>query len=538
MSDAVIRTEDLSLDEVKKMFVETDCDREIIECLKGKQTILLVGSRGTGKTMLMKVAERELSDNFNKNRILPVFVNLSSCCIHHESNILNVMISRTLIALQKSLRDRGIIVKGKLFAPLINVDENPIIKRLEEYIKATSDTENIIQENAAIFEINDESISKDIGLFKDFLSQICEEFEIKQIIILFDEACQVFSPKQQRIFFYYFRALREHYIVCKAAIYPGVFSYGTFQAFHDATVKKVERSIGSEDYINKMREIVRKNFEPYYSDISTQGELLDNIIYYASGNPRFLIKSINEILSENGKFKVSRVNDVIKEFYGTTIWSEHTKLSDMYPGHTDMINWARNFIESTVLPLIHKSNDESCDKKTIYFLISRKAPEVIQHSIKILEYSGIVSLCDEGVKRRTDVYDRYELNLGVVVLSEKQPNISKRGRDIAINLSKSVSFIEFGANSPEYRDYKNLIEISESENSKQDILNIVLKRDINVLDLTNIMKSKLHENGFNTISDVLSGGEDALRSIPYVGMVRSRKISNLVFNAILEYISG
>lgn len=538
MSDAVIRTEDLSLNEVKDLFVETDSEREIIECLKSKQTILLVGSRGTGKTMLMKVAESELSDDFSKNRILPIFVNLSSCCIYLESNILNVMISRTLIALQKSLRDHGIIVKGKLFAPIISVDENPIIKQLEEYIKSTSDSENTGSGSSESFDINDESISKDIGLFKDFLSQICETFSIKRIIILFDEACQVFSPKQQRIFFNYFRSLREHYIVCKAAVYPGIISYGNFQAFHDATVKKVERSISSEDYICKMREIVRKNFESYYSDISTQGELLDNVIFYASGNPRLLIKSMNEILSNNGKFRSGRVKDVIKEFYGTTIWAEHTKLSDMYPGHTDMINWARNFIESSVLPSIHKVNYESSDKQTIYFLISRKAPEVIQHSIKILEYSGIISLCDEGVKRRTDVYNRYEINLGVVVNSEKQSNIPTRGIEIATKLSKSHLFVEFGANSPEYGDYKNLVEITKSDNSDQDILGTILKQDIDVLDLTYTMKTKLHENRFNSISDVLSGGEDALRSIPYVGAVRSRKISNLVFNAILEYISG
>ena len=120
MSDAVIRTEDLSPDEVKELFVETDSDRELIESLKSKQTILLVGSRGTGKTMLMRVAERELSDDFSKNRVLPVLVNLSSCYVYHESNMLNVMISRTLIALQTALRNHGIIVKGKLFSMIIN----------------------------------------------------------------------------------------------------------------------------------------------------------------------------------------------------------------------------------------------------------------------------------------------------------------------------------------------------------------------------------------------------------------------------------
>ena len=55
---------------------------------------------------------------------------------------------------------------------------------------------------------------------------------------MFDEACQIFAPKQQRDFFELFRALRSPIVICKAAVYPGLVSYGTFQQFHDATTKK------------------------------------------------------------------------------------------------------------------------------------------------------------------------------------------------------------------------------------------------------------------------------------------------------------
>lgn len=541
MSEAVIRTEDLRPNEIKDYFVETESDREIIECLKNKQAMLLVGSRGTGKTMLMKVAEKEMSDNFSIAKNLPVFVNLSSCNIHNEANILKIMISRTLISLQKSLRDHGFIVRGRLFNPIVNVEENPVAKKLEQYInETTTNTENIKfadNDNNACYTIDNESIREDVALLKDFLLQMCEEFKIDCVTFLFDEACQVFRPDQQRIFFDYFRALREYYIVCKAAVYPGIISYGSFQKFHDAMIKKVEHSISSDDYVDKMRDIVQKNFQGYYSEIKKQGEFLDSIIYFASGNPRLLIKSINEILSDSGKFQIKRISEVIKEFYGTTIWSEHTKLSEMYAGHVEMINWARNFIENIVLPAIHKINDETENKKTIYFLISRKAPEVIKQSIKTLEYSGIVSLHTEGVKRRNDAYDRYELNLGIVVLSEKQPNITKRGREIAFNLSQK-QFPEYGANSPLYGDYSKLIDVTKINNSEIDILASVSNQNIDVLELSEKMKDKLHIHGFNTINDILTSDEEALRNIPYVGEVRSRKITNLVFNAIIEYISG
>lgn len=533
MSEAFIRTEDINPKEVKDFFVATDNDRDIIEALKGIQPLLLVGSRGTGKTMLLRVAEQELSEEFHKKKILPVFVNLATCNIHDNNNLLRILISRTLIGLQHSLKSNGICLSGSIFKPVTDIPVNPIVAKLETYITETS----CIQSNKEAIEINDELIQTDTANLLEFLSELCEQFKIKRITFFFDEACQVFQPTQQRVFFDFFRSLRTFYVSCKAAVYPGIVTYGTFQKFHDATVKRIERNITSDDYILQMRQMVKKHYPDDYDNLIQQGELLNSIIYASSGNPRFLLKSINEVFLKSKKFNTQGVNTIIKDFYGTTIWSEHIKLGNIYSGHKDMIDWARNFIEDNVLEDIVKKNSDSQGKKTVYFAISRNAPEVVRQAIKTLEYSGVISIHTEGTKFRNEMYDRYEINLGIVILKEKQVTIQKRIKEIVDNLSIKV-FPNYGANSSSYNDYTHLKDISRYEADYNEIMKEMMNKDISILDISSFLRSRLYDGGIHTIGEVLSKDELDLQNIPLIGPARSRKISNVVYNSILEYISG
>lgn len=533
MSEAFIRTEDIDPKEVKSFFVETDNDRDIINSLKGTQPLLLVGSRGTGKTMLLRVAEQELTNEFNKERVLPVFVNLVTCNIHDSSDLLKILISRTLIGLQHSLKSNGILLSGSIFKPITDIKINPIVSKLEKYINETSTDSS--GENS--IEINNDLIRTDTAKLIDFLFDLCNEFNIKRIVFFFDEACQVFQPTQQRIFFDFFRSLRTYYIVCKAAVYPGIVTYGTFQKFHDATVKKIERSISSSDYVSQMRQIIEKHYPTDYNTLIEHGDLLDSLVYASSGNPRFLLKSINEIFLKYKKFNTQNLNNIIKEFYGTTIWSEHIKLGNIYSGHKDMIDWSRNFIEDKVLEDIAKINLDPKTKDTVYFAISRNAPEVIKQTIKTLEYSGVISIHTEGTRYRTEMYDRYEINLGIVVLKEKQVVIQKRIKEIVDNLSLKV-FPNYSSNSSSYGNYDHLKDISKFEADYNEVMNEMMKKSISILDISPSLQKRLSNNGLNTIGEVLNRNESDLQKIPYIGPVRSRKISNIVYNSILEYISG
>lgn len=536
MSEALIRTEDLTIDEINKLYVDTIVDRENIEALKSNQPLLLIGSRGTGKTMLMKKAESELTEEFSKKRILPVYTSFATSAVCESTNISKLMVSKILISLRLKLKEQGIIVNGSIFKPIVNEKINPVVKKLEWYIGRVS---NLVDDDNEGPYIDDENIVSNMDYFREFVKDLCEEFRIKKLIIMFDEACQIFAPMQQREFFNLFRALRSPIIVCKAAVYPGLVSYGTFQQFHDATTKKIERSILASDYIVKMREIVKNNYPNEYEKMIENGELLNTIIYCSNGNPRFLLKSLNVILEKNNSVKASIVNDVIKEFYRATIWTEHTKLEERYNGHKNMIEWSRNFIENVVSNDIAKINtktEETNEKTTAYFAISRKSPEVVKQAIKILEYSGIVTIDVEATKFRYDYYDRYQLNFGIVLLATSTSNFATTCKNIMNHISQK-KFPNYGENSAAYEGIENLIIVDE-EIDRKGFLNNILNKKVDELDISPKLLKRLNSAGIVLINDIFEKDESELKKIHYIGPVRSRQIYNDVMAAVIEYISG
>lgn len=76
MTELLFRTEDLTAEEIGNLFVETELDRRAIDALKSRQPVVLVGSRGVGKSFLLKVAVSELKNEFEESAVLPVYVSL------------------------------------------------------------------------------------------------------------------------------------------------------------------------------------------------------------------------------------------------------------------------------------------------------------------------------------------------------------------------------------------------------------------------------------------------------------------------------
>lgn len=106
----IFRTEDIKPKDLTNIFVETKMDRDNLNYLKGKSPVLLEGSRGTGKTMLLRVAEKELDDDFNSKRELAVFVSFSKAIFVDATNEIthfrNWMFSKILFALKRKLEKR------------------------------------------------------------------------------------------------------------------------------------------------------------------------------------------------------------------------------------------------------------------------------------------------------------------------------------------------------------------------------------------------------------------------------------------------
>ena len=89
MNEFLIRTEDIDNSELLKIFVETQQDRELLEMLKNRTPVVLIGSRGVGKSFLMKVAAAELKRDFAEKHVLPVYLTFIKST--HLRNILNMI---------------------------------------------------------------------------------------------------------------------------------------------------------------------------------------------------------------------------------------------------------------------------------------------------------------------------------------------------------------------------------------------------------------------------------------------------------------
>lgn len=543
MISFTLRTEDLTIEEISKYYVDTEHDRENVEFLKSNVTGLLIGSRGTGKTMLLKVAEKELLEKFELNRTLPVFVSFSSAALidNEEEKFKKWMLSKILFALQGRLKELGILKTKNVFSLLLGkeseeTDELAIrIKRFIEKLEK-SWKKDVIDEGTAIPFIDD------IDYFKELLHSICTELNIKNIVFLFDEACHNFLPKQQREFFTLFRDLRDSKICCKAAVYPGITSYGTFEVFHDSIVKRVEKDILAEDYVEKMRDIIERQIDDKtYGILIQRGDLLDSLIYAATGNPRVLLKSVYEASEKLTSLKKANVNSTLKDFYRTQMWNEYTKLGDKFRAYKEIVDWGRIFIEDKVLAETQNKNarsenEEDYDKQTIYFIIHKDVPELVKKAISILEYAGIVVLHTEGYKIRGNIYNRYQINMGIVAANAPVSDLSTYINKLRKGLSIKV-VTEYGANSVAFKELEQIKNNIDLDNGGIDLKEL-LNKPIDILDIYEYQKAEIKKEGFCKLIDILNASEVDLQKAHLIGPVRARTIYNSSMNAVLEYIIG
>ncbi len=535
MSDFFYRTEDIGPKDILKFLVETEADREAIDQLKGRNPTVLIGSRGVGKSFLMRVAEQELLSNHQESGVIPVFVTFVSSSLLRTADpdqFRHWMLARICTSILRTVRKLGLLASTPASANILaglpadhsdTAKLEKLIKSYEESWKSPGQTVDA----GAIPSVDD---------VKYALEDLAEEIGASRFALFMDEAAHIFLPSQQRQFFTLFRDLRSHCITCNAAVYPGVTSYGdTFQPTHDATMISVNRDISADGYIESMRQIVEKQADSkLLKNISKNRQNFATLAYAATGNPRILLKTVFSALDMSS----SDINSVIRSFYRTDIWSEHSALSDKYSGHAPVIDWGRNFLEDVVLPDLKKKNDTYLGNErnsTAFIWIHREAPESVKEALRILCYTGVLTEHASGMRgTRSEIGTRYLCNLGCLFSLESNPATSSFAIAQALT-PKRMS--EFGAN---HSSYKSLIDKEGDLGDIQEGFDLEeqLSKSNTVLDITPWQRSKLDALGLHTVGQVLDASEDKLKEAFYVGDKRARQMRNAALASVLEYLSG
>ena len=535
MDELYLRTEDIDDQDILELCVNNESDRETIDLLKSRTPVILEGSRGVGKSFLMRVAAQELRESFPKDGVLPVyitFIKSSLVAVRQKGAFLYWMLSNICTKIIRQLKRNGIIINSSASVDILaggRLEEKKVTK-IEEIKKAFEESWNRKEKI-------DTTAIPTVESLKDAIEEICEENGIHRIVLFIDEAAHNFIREQQSDFFTLFRDLRCAKISCKAAVYPGVTAYGSiFQISQDATFKKLNRFVLDAGYVDFMKEMVVKQVKDstYQKDLSRKGQTFSDLAYAASGNPRFLLNNIRSII----KFSTTEVNQCIKDFYRTNILRDHTALSSKYPRLKDLIDWGRNFIEDILLPEMQKRNQEALQEgksTTAFFWIHKDAPEPVKRAISLLEYSGIVIELNKGLKgTKREVGTRYMVNLGCLFAKEANPLSVSHQIISSLSVGK---FIEYGANSSVYNEIKdNLAAIQD--NDMEESMKVKISQSVDVLDLSPNMKGKLKEINLFSIKDVLEASEEKLKEAHYVGHIRARKMKSVALTSVYEYLIG
>ena len=536
MTDFFYRTEDIKPDEVGAYFAETAQDRLAINALKGRNPAIIVGSRGVGKSFLLRVAQNEMLASFQIDRVFPVYVSFVRSSLIKSTDqhqFRNWMLARLCSAAIRSLEREGLLGGVPTSISLLageRVSSSLGPTKIEAIAQAYEDSYRTPSQNI------DATAIPSIEDFRDAFEDLSEKLGITRFCFLIDEAAHIFLPEQQRQFFTMFRDLRSHCLSCNAAVYPGVTSFGeTFQPNHDATLVHIDRDVLDPRYVENMREIVEKQ-----ADSSTRRKIAKNgknfavLAYACSGNPRILLKTVAEAPSVSS----TEVNDVMRSHYRTSIWSEHSALAEKYHGHKEVIDWGRDFIENTVLQDLRAKNEQYIltERSTsAYFWIHRDAPEVVKEALRILCYTGVLNEMEAGIRAtRSEIGKRYMVNLGCLFALDANPALQ------AFEIAKALApkrMSEYGANHAIYRGLLEAVAI-KADSDDPGHLERQLEKGIEVLDLTRWQKEKLLELGLETVGAVLEATEAELKLAKYVGDVRARRMRNAAVASVLEYLSG
>lgn len=429
------RTESLENDLILKYYIERD-NTKILRLTDSEQ-YLVEGSRGVGKTMLMKAAMLKSESNFGQNSILPVWVSFEESIRLERIKVVNNSIDPFLQwtmgkllyeCLNKiaELQPKSSNKLNERLSRIFNVPQPDTFSKytslLNDYIRVLEKGD--IEDNNSVTKLSPSeeltSVLDNPQSFREFLLELIKDYKLQRIVFLFDEAAHVFSFSQQEKFFTFFKSLRNPLIACKAAVYPGVTNYGKyFERGQDAKEIRIDWSPLNKDDINYIKEIIKKRIKAYKLDywnkLTANKNTLDLLAICSNGNPRFAFHILDEL--ENNKAFKSNISTAIlinsiRTVFNTK-WREFDTLKMRLVRYEKYISEAEAFIKGTILPNLRIWNDKqrmANRKLSIGFYISTAAFDKLEKVFSVLAYSNIIGV---DYSKRSIGHHKYGLYITV-----------------------------------------------------------------------------------------------------------------------------
>ncbi|MEC0167390.1 ORC-CDC6 family AAA ATPase [Paenibacillus graminis] len=578
------RTEDLTEEEIVRYKCLDRSEHKVIELLKGAGCHLLEGSRGVGKSMLMRLAEIDLDKTFNRDKVLSVYVSFKTSMLLENDQYNNQFYSfriwimaKILKAFTEKLQLFGVIEDYKTLQPyktlfnITNVEDlgSSLDEKIAILQKLVLTADNNERKNLeSKIGNNFAETFNDVEFVTETIKNTIKHIKVNRVVFLFDEAAHAFVPEQQKIFFDMVKLLHGSEICVKVAVYPGITNYGgNFEYGHDATPIQLERvdmfsATSRKDNIKFFRNLLQKRLQDspaLNKHFFSKGDVLDLIICLSNGNPRAFLHIISKFV-QNDEYSIRSAILMSGEYVDTELVKYHKDLKNRLPKLSSVIDLGLSLLRNYIVPEIQKKNEgkkHAINKKqSVFFTLEKECPYKIHRALELLCYSGMISKIGLVKIAQRKTAPRYSINLGLAVQERIFAKEYSRQPMSAINILSKDDYREFYMNDSVFEEYisshkDNLAPCQkcgrERENiehsgcpycmnpyPKSNILPTLMGDDINNLSLPPIIGRALKTDGrYVIVKNIYTSSLEELQSVYLIGKIRSR----IVRNVVEEYLS-
>jgi len=486
----ILASEDFSKQEFRQLHRFSKNDERVIAKLIAHGPVLLQGSRGSGKSALLREAAFRLPLD-NDSRALGIYISLRHM-------------------------------------PLLTSVGNEYQRILCELL--ISQVQRVLKDSGNAFDASPNLVSVQ-GALSD-LSQTLQ----KRLVIMFDDAAHIGREASLGDFFDVFRTLSGSTISCKATIYPGVTNFGKrFDVHNDATVIDVVRDEEQPGFGEFFLEVMRTR----YPALAEQrlGSELDAVSFAfflgksVLGNMRSFLFLCNRISERDEKvLGFSAIGEsflnMASGFYWPLIEEVRPKLGKYEPvAETAVLIADRLLVEAGRASDGTRSSDTSV-------IIHRDIVSRLAKAFEILEYVGFISRREASRAMKSGGRGpRFALNL--CMLLEHTHGTRLTSELFKRWLSKSVEALQIHVSAPTFQTIK-MPDSSEVDDLEilDNPVDSLRKAPAYPYGLSDRMIEKLHEASINTIRELYEAPDAKLDAIPQIGDARVKYLRNVVAQAV------
>jgi hypothetical protein len=352
----------------------------------------------------------------------------------------------------------------------------------------------------------------------------------KRVVLMFDDAAHIGREASLAEFFDVFRTLSSSAVSCKATIYPGVTNFGNrFDVFNDATVVDVVRGEDQAGFVEQFAGVVSARF-PEFSTTHFGSDLpLDAFAGFLArsvlGNMRNFIFACNYVFESNDRIVgFPTLNNAFLEMTTRFYWPLIDEVKPKLGKYVPVVDPAREIAEAIFA--------ECGKQQNASVLVHRDIVSRLSKAFEILEYVGFFSKREASRAMKSGGRgSRYVLNLCMLLENVSGARLTAElygkwnGRpDEPVQLHSRGSLLS-----------KIAMPILTSELEPEifdDPIDTLKKSPAYPYGLSDRIVERLKTAGINTVRSLYDAPDDQLDQIHYIGEVRVRQLKNAVAQAI------